>query len=210
MSLVIKSEKWTTPNLSDFVFRVADIKLEEAKILRCRWKGYRRYGFRSPEDCRDRYDDYAAHYVCEKDGEIVGCIRMVSARKGKFELQAFVDISAWLKENKLTAELTRFSIPLHRRMRDIKFGLWKLAWLNAAATSHTGFIVWSIREKLPMYRSLGFEGFPGQEACFSHAGLKNRKHWIMTLDFARAENLYRHLNPHLYHFFCELKHPNIF
>lgn len=203
------SAKWTIPDLSGFVFRIADIATEEAKILNCRWKGYRKYGFPYPGDCRDGYDDYAVHYVCERGGKVVGCLRMVPARKGKFELQEFVDLSAWLEREESSAELTRFSIPVQRRLRDIKFGLWKLAWLNAVGTGHTHFIIASAQETFSMYQSLGFECFLGRQTFFSHSKLKNRKHVIMTLDIVHAEDLYRRAYPHLYHFFYEIKHSNI-
>lgn len=132
-------------DLSNLLFSRCQEEQEFQRILACRWKGYRKYGFTAPQECRDRFDEKAIHYLCRDctSGDIVGCLRMLSASARDYEVETFVDLSSWLVDGVRPAELTRFSVPLNKRSMAIKFGLWKLAWADAIRRGHTHFLIWT-------------------------------------------------------------------
>jgi len=112
------------PDLSGLVFRAVRAEHEMDAVLECRWKGYRRYGFPNPAACRDDYDAHAIQYVCEDERtkRIVGCLRLLPAQHRPFELEEYFDISGWANNGTRPAELTRFSVPVSKRLWAIKFG----------------------------------------------------------------------------------------
>ena len=198
-------------DLSGLVFSPWRGQIEFDEILKCRWRGYRKYGYTSPDDCLDNFDDLAIHYFCKdcQSGEIVGSLRMLSKLDSKLELEAFVDISDWAIDGIQPAELTRFSVPISKRSAAIKFGLWKLAWADAVSRGHTHFIIWTRREAKRNYDLLGFDFFLGQEQTFCHPLLGGYPHVLMTLDIIKAREDYRANRPSFYEFFCKKIHPEI-
>jgi len=78
------------------VFRIATEADWDALLL-CRWKGYKQYGYATPEECRNRHDGRATQLICrdEVSGEVLGCLRMLSNGDGPLELEEFVEISKW-------------------------------------------------------------------------------------------------------------------
>ncbi len=198
-------------DLSGLVFCVCQGQEQFAQVLKCRWRGYKKYGFASPDDCRDEFDERAIHYLCKdsSSNEILGCLRMLSKFNGKLELESFVAISDWATENVNPAELTRFSVPISKRSVAIKFGLWKLAWLDAVRRGHTHFVIWTRKEARRNYDMLGFDFLLGKENFFSHPVLGGYPHMVMALDIINARHEYRERRPVLHKFFCETFHPNI-
>ena len=199
------------PGLSGLLFRVANGETDFGNLLRCRWAGYKKYGFGSPDDCRDEFDGRATHYISTdiSTGEVVGCFRMLSRTGGPLELERFVDISKWIETGARPAELTRFSVPLSKRSAAIKFGLWKLAWADAIERNHSHFIIWTRKEAQRNYDMLGFEYFLGKQETFCHPRLGGYSHLLMTLDIVGARDEYRLNRPNLYQFFCETDHRQI-
>lgn len=110
-------ELQVSPDLSGLLFRIANGETDIAEILQCRWRGYKKFSFASPECCRDEFDERAAHYVSRDSasGEVAGCLRMLSRFKGRLELESFVAISNWVEDGACPAELARFSVPLSKR-----------------------------------------------------------------------------------------------
>jgi hypothetical protein len=199
------------PDLSGLVFRTARTDDEMEAILECRWKGYRRYGFAEPAACRDSFDSHAVQYICEEQNtkRTMGCLRLVSIHHRPFELEEYFDIKNWASNGTRPAELTRFSVPESKEQPEIKFGLWKLAWLDAVARGHTHFIIWTTQYYKAMYESLGFVPYPGNSPEFLHKVLNSTPHSVMIFDLLSAPDLYRRTRPSLYRFFCEMTHANI-
>lgn len=159
------AQNHTAIDLSGLVFCVCPNQEEFAQLLKCRWRGYKKYGFASPDECRDEFDERAIHYLCKDDisNEVLGCLRMLSKFNGKLELESFVTISDWATNGVHPAELTRFSVPISKRSTAIKFGLWKLAWLDAVRRGHTHFVIWTRKEARRNYNMLGFDFLLGKE-----------------------------------------------
>jgi hypothetical protein len=140
---------------------------------------------------------------------MLGCLRLLPSQSRPFELEEYFHISDWANDGTRPAELTRFSVPANKRLIAIKFGLWKLAWLDAVAKGHTHFVIWTTDQKKKMYEALGFIPYPGRESGFRHRRLNDTPHSVMIFDLISAPELYRRTRPSLHKFFCELTHPNI-
>jgi len=198
-------------DLSGLIFRSAHCDREMDAILECRWKGYRRYGFDSPAACRDVFDDRAIQFVCEdsESQQILGCLRLLAYSARPFEVETYVEVSRWLPSSMSVAELTRFSVPVCRRLTAIKCGLWKLAWLEAIAKGHTHFLIWTTEQKKRMYEYLGFTPYPNDSVTFLHPVLGNNSHMMMLVDLTTVADLFRRTRPELHRFFFEMNHPNV-
>jgi hypothetical protein len=199
----------TDHNLSGLIFRIARTAEEKEAVIRCRWKGYKKY-FSTIEACRDRHDKYATHYMCidTNTNEICGCLRMINKLDGPLELEEFFDISDWMENDFVPAELTRFSVPNSNRSLDIKFGLWKLVYLDAKRRDVTHFFVWVRKGAIRDYLYLNFQMYPKPNS-FSHGRLHGHIHFNMFLDLRHAaQDIEKSNHPH-YGFFCEISHSNI-
>jgi len=205
------AQNHTAIDISGLIFFVCQSQEEFAQVLKCRWRGYKKYGFAYSDECRDEFDECAIHYLCKNviTNEVVGCLRMLSKLNGKLELESFVSISDWTTEGVQPAELTRFSVPISKCSTAIKFGLWKLAWLDAVRRGHTHFVIWTRKEARRNYDILGFDFLLGKENFFSHPVLGGYSHMVMALDIIKAREEYRKNRPMLHKFFCDTYHPNI-
>jgi hypothetical protein len=193
------------PNLSGLTFRLASSNEELEPILHCRWRGYKKYGFAQPSDCRDAFDERATQYICldSESQEVLGCLRLLACSARPFEVETFLDVSQWLPSGTTVAELTRFSVPICKRISAIKFGLWKLAWLDAIAKGHTHFLIWTTEHKKRMYEYLGFVPYPNDSTAFNHPILGNHSHIVMTVDLTTVAELFQRTRPELHRFFFE-------
>lgn len=200
------------PDVTGLIFRAAHTDHEMDAILECRWKGYRRYGFEVPTACRDSFDKHAIQYVCqdEQSKRILGCLRLLPIHHRPFELEEYCDISGWARNGTRPAELTRFSIPISKRLIAIKWGLWKLAFFDACKSGHSHFLICTAEYTKQMYESLGFVPYPGDSCDFLHATLRNTPHVAMILNLSSVADLYRREHPGLYRFCWEVTHSNIF
>jgi hypothetical protein len=205
-----KPDRRSPYDLSGLVFRLAT-EVDWEELLNVRWKGYQQYGYVSPADCQNRHDARATHFICcdEATEEILGCVRMLSSLDGPLELEEFADISEWLRSGAVPAELTRFSIPLSRRLPAIKNGLMKLAWLKALNQGHTHFIITTQEKTKPGYDWLGFHHYLGRETTFLHPMISNNLHYVMTIDLITDTRAWRDRVPPIYKFFWETHHPNL-
>jgi hypothetical protein len=195
-------------DLSGLTFRIATDTDRDA-LLMCRWKGYRQYGYASPDACRNHYDGRATQFICvdEASDETLGCLRMLSRLDGPLELEQFADISAWADVGVVPAELTRFSIPLSHRLPAIKNGLMKLAWLKALESGHTHFIISTQEKTKPAYEVLGFHHYLGRPTTFLHPAISNHLHYVMILDLIADTLAWRKREADLYRFFWLTEHP---
>jgi len=200
------------PNLSGLIFRTARTDAELNEVLQCRWRGYKKYGFPDPTACRDIFDDRATQYLCQdaESNQTLGCLRLLANHARPFEVETYLDVEGWLPSEMSVAELTRFSVPTCKRLSAIKFGLWKLAWMDAIAQGHTHFLIWTTEQKKRMYEYLGFVPFPNHSAAFLHPILGNNSHVVMVVDLTTVSDLFQHARPELHQFFFVMKHPNIY
>jgi hypothetical protein len=197
-------------DLSGLTFRLAG-ENERESMLNCRWKGYKQYGYVSPRDCWKPNDERAAQFICvdREQGVILGCLRMLSSSDGPLELEQYVDISEWRATGVSPAELTRFCVPLSKRLPAIKNGLMKLAWLHARKRGHTHFIITTQQKTKPGYDWLGFGHYLGRETTFLHPLISNNLHFVMTLDLIADTQAWADRLPELHRLFWKTEHPNI-
>ena len=205
-----KGQRHSPYDISGMIFRIG-VESDLNALLLCRWKGYKQYGYATPEQCRNCYDGRATQLICQDEisGEILGCLRMLSKGDGPLELEEFVNISEWTGTGVVPVELTRFSIPLSRRLPAIKNGLMKLAWLMARASGHSHFIITTQEKTKPAYDWLGFHHYLGRPTTFYHPMISNHLHYVMTLDLIEDTLAWEPREPELFRFFWLVKHPNL-
>lgn len=198
-------------SLKGFDFRLANKTDDFENILKCRWKRYKRFGYGSPQDLYDEFDERAWHLIAidEATGAVVGCLRLLRKPHDPFELEQWVNISEWIEQGRRPAELTRLSIPFNKQSIKIKFGLWKLALLLCLKERQTHFIISTKYDTKNSYDLLCFQPYRGQNVVFNHPRIAGMLHLVMTVKLSEVRNEYLLKRPALYQFFFASEHPEI-
>ncbi len=197
-------------DLSGLVFRAVTSDRNRNGVFECRWRGYRKYGFNSPESVVDQFDATARQYACieENEGNVVGCLRMVSRCTTFLEIEQYLKIGKLIANGMVLAEVSRYSVPTSPRAVAVRMGLWKLAWLDAVANGHTHLLAWVRKGARRPYEAMGFTDPAGESLSFNHPLLGGHLHHVILLDLSKA-NQYPQNNPGLFGFFHEQRHANI-
>jgi hypothetical protein len=198
-------------SLKGFEFRLATKTDDFQRVLKCRWKGFKHFGYESPQDLYDEFDEHAWHLIAidQASGVIVGCLRLLRKPRDHFELEQWVNISEWIEQGYRPAELTRLSIPFNKQSIKIKFGLWKLALLLCLKEGQTHFIITTKHDTKRAYDFLCFQPYRGQDVVFNHPKIGNMPHLVMTLNLVGLSNEWLLKRPALYQFSFESEHPEI-
>ena len=184
---------------SQFEVRVARTAEDREKALQVRARGYHMYGNLGPEEAAAKPNE-TTFLAVDQDDFPVGTLRVLDRRRGKIELDNFLDVDALLDEDeKPCAEATRFAIPKHPKGLIIKILLWKAYFSHCRALGIRTMLV-SCRPLLARnYLFLLFEDI-GPQGYYKHRHLKNKEHRTYKRDLTNLRELWCQAHHPLYNF----------